>query len=84
MPQHQSAIKRVRQNEVRRLRNNEKRSKLRTLYKKAINANTKEEAEKTYRDAVAYIDKLSVKGIIHKNTAARKKSALTRHLNSVQ
>jgi small subunit ribosomal protein S20 len=84
MPQHQSAIKRVRQNEVRRLRNNQKRSKLRTLYKKAMSATTKDEAEKSYKDAIAYIDRLSVKGILHKNTAARKKSALTRHFNSVQ
>ena len=84
MPQHKSAIKRVRQNEVRRLRNNQQRSKLRTLVKRAMNSTAKDEAEQTYKEAVAYIDRLSVKGILHKNTAARKKSALTRHLNSIQ
>ena len=83
MPQHQSAIKRVRQNEVRRLRNNAKRSKLRTLVKTAMGATDKAAGEKSYKEAVAYIDKLTVKGIIHRNTAARKKSALTRHLNAL-
>ena len=83
MPQHKSAIKRVRQNEVRKLRNNGKRSKLRTLIKSTMEASDKATAEKSYKDAISYIDKLTVKGIIHKNTAARKKSALTRHLNAL-
>ncbi len=83
MPQHKSAIKRVRQNEVRKLRNNAKRSKLRTLVKSTMVATDKETAEKSYKAAVAYIDKLTVKGIIHKNTAGRQKSALTRHLNAL-
>ena len=46
-------------------------------------ATDKETAEKSYKAAVAYIDKLTVKGIIHKNTAGRQKSALTRHLNAL-
>ncbi|UCH66858.1 MAG: 30S ribosomal protein S20, partial [Ignavibacterium sp.] len=43
----------------------------------------KEEAEKLYKEAVSVIDRSVDKGKIHKNTAARKKSQLTRHLNSL-
>lgn len=83
MPQHQQAVKRVRQNETHRQRNIAKRSKLRTLYKKALNAEDKAEAEEHYKKAVSYLDKMSTKGIIHPNNAARKKSKLSKHLNSL-
>lgn len=83
MPQHKSAIKRLRQDEKRRKHNRTRRSKMRTLNKKVLAATEKEAAEKNLKDAVSLIDKLTVKGILHKNTAARKKAALTRHVNSL-
>lgn len=83
MPQHQSAIKRVRQNEKRRARNKSKRSKMKTLIKKTLETSTKEEAEKAFNVASSYLDKLAGKGLIHKNFAARKKSKMANHVNSL-
>lgn len=83
MPQHKSAIKRLRQDEKRRKHNRTRRSKMRTLNKKVLSSTDKETAEQNLKAAVSLIDKLSVKGILHKNTAARKKAALTRHVNSL-
>ena len=58
-------------------------SKIKTYVKKALDSTEKAEAEKLYKEAVAILDRNTVKGKIHKNTAARKKSALTKHLNSL-
>jgi len=46
-------------------------------------AGKKDEAEKLYKEAVSIIDKAAGKGLIKKNTAARRKSRITRHLNSL-
>ncbi|WP_069130253.1 30S ribosomal protein S20 [Rhodohalobacter halophilus] len=83
MPQHKSAIKRLRQSEKRKKHNNTRRSKMRTLTKKVLNESDKEKAQEYLNDAVSFIDRLSVKGIIHKNNAARKKSKLTNHVNNL-
>lgn len=83
MPQHKSAIKRLRQSKKRNDHNRTRRSKMRTLIKKVESATDKEEATKSLKDAVSFIDRLSVKGIIHKNTAARKKSQLTTYVNNL-
>ncbi|MDX1641777.1 MAG: 30S ribosomal protein S20 [Balneolaceae bacterium] len=83
MPQHKSAIKRMRQNKKRREHNNARRSKMRTLVKKVLSTSDKEQAEKHLKEAVSFIDRLAVKNIIHQNTAARKKSQLTTHVNNL-
>ncbi|MDZ7717266.1 MAG: 30S ribosomal protein S20 [Balneolaceae bacterium] len=83
MPQHKSAIKRMRQNKKRRSHNNARRSKMRTLIKKVMDSTDKEQAEKHLKDAVSLIDRLAVKNIIHPNRAARKKSQLTTHVNNL-
>lgn len=83
MPQHKSAIKRVRQNKKRRERNRSQRSKMRTLITKVMDATDKEEAQKLYKKATSYLDKMSSKGIIHENNAARKKSQMTKHINNL-
>jgi len=83
MPQHKSAIKRLRQSEKRKQHNNTRRSKMRTLVKKVLNESDKEKAQEYLKDAVSFIDRLSVKGIIHENNAARKKSKLTNHVNNL-
>jgi small subunit ribosomal protein S20 len=72
-----SGAKRMRQNERRRLRNRALRSKLRTAIKTA-RAGGAEPA--TVADATRALDKAVTKGVIHRNTAARKKSALARRL----
>lgn len=83
MPQHKSAIKRLRQNHKRRAHNNARRSKMRTLVKKVLSTNDKEKAEEYLKEAVSFIDRLAAKNIIHPNRAARKKSQLTTHVNNL-
>lgn len=83
MPQHKSAIKRVRQNEKRRARNRARRSKMRTLIKKVLTATEREQAEELLRAAVSHIDRMVAKGVVHRNNAARKKASLTKHVNSL-
>lgn len=79
MPNIKSAKKRVRVIETKTLRNKAIKSDLKTTLKKVETAEDKEAA---VRVAVKKIDQACAKGILHKNTAARKKSALARSLNA--
>ena len=75
-----SAIKRARQNEVRRQHNTSIRSMLRTTIKKvlkAIESGDKTQAVAAYNEAQPVIDRITHKGIFHKNKAARHKSRLS-------
>ncbi len=83
MPQHKSAVKRVRQSSKRRIANREKRSRMRTLTRKVLESNEKEQAASLLNDAISYIDRLAVKGLVHKNTAANKKSQLVKHVSNL-
>jgi small subunit ribosomal protein S20 len=74
-----SAMKRIRQNEKRRLRNRAVRSQLRTAVKTARAAQGDGQREAVL-DAIRLLDKAVTKGVVHRNTAARKKSALARRL----
>jgi small subunit ribosomal protein S20 len=56
---------------------------LRSAVKNVLTSSKKDEAEKLYKEAVSIIDKAAGKGLIKKNTAARRKSRITRHLNSL-
>jgi small subunit ribosomal protein S20 len=83
MANHKSAIKRVRQNAKRNEINRANRSKLRTQIKKlrsAIAGADKTQGGELLNPTVSLIDKAVNKGIIHKNTAARYKSRLTKHV----
>jgi small subunit ribosomal protein S20 len=83
MANHKSAEKRVRQNEKRNLINRSNRSKLRTQIKSLRNALThtdKAQSTELLNPTVSLIDKAVNKGLIHKNTAARHKSRLTKHV----
>lgn len=83
MANHKSAKKRIKTNEKRRVRNRATISKLKTLVKKVEAATEKAEAEVLYKEAVSYLDRIATRGKIHKNTAARKKSALTLLVNGL-
>ena len=83
MAQNKSAIKRDRQNVKRNAHNRARRSKMRTLIKKVMTSTNKDEALASYKETVSYLDKMSVKGVIHTNNAARKKAQLTRHINAL-
>lgn len=84
MPQHKSSVKRVRQDLKRRVHNRMLRSKMRTLVKNVLRESSKEAAEPKLRGAVAYLDRMACKGIIHKNNAANKKSTLVKYVNNLQ
>ncbi|MCH5323321.1 MAG: 30S ribosomal protein S20 [Helicobacter sp.] len=86
MPNIKSAKKRVQLSEARNARNRAERSALRTTLKKfdaAVTEGNRTEAEGAYKVAVKTVDKAVAKGILHKNNAARKKSALTLKLNAM-
>lgn len=86
MPNIKSAIKRVKTNEARRVRNASQKSALRTAIKTFENAaanGTQETAQETLVQATKKIDKAATKGLIHKNTANRKKSRLAKKLNAL-
>jgi small subunit ribosomal protein S20 len=81
-----SAVKRIRQSEKRRLRNAAVRSSVRTSVKgarAAIEGGQADQARATLVRTIQTLDKAVTKGVIHRNTAARKKSRLTRQLNAL-
>ena len=81
-----SQIKRNKQNEKRRLRNKSVKSSLKTAIRKfqaaAANGDT-ETATALMRDASRRLDKAASKGVIHKNQAANRKSAIARKMQSL-
>jgi small subunit ribosomal protein S20 len=81
-----SAVKRTKQNERRRQRNRAARSKIRSVLKSASTALESQPAASSsaVRDALRTLDKAVTQGVLHRNTAARKKSALARSLRSVK
>lgn len=83
MANHKSAEKRIRQNARRNEINRSNRSKLRTQIKKlrsAIAGSDKNVSGELLNPTVSVIDKAVNKGLIHRNTAARYKSRLTKHV----
>ncbi|MAM64107.1 MAG: 30S ribosomal protein S20 [Candidatus Marinimicrobia bacterium] len=83
MDRHPQQIKRERQDKKRRLNNVAHMSKLKTSIKKILSMSDQKEAKTLYRNTVKQIDKAASKGLIKKNTASRRKSRITRHLNSI-
>ena len=82
MANTKSAQKRMRQEEARRLRNRAVRSRIRTAVKTARAAvgTPGGDPRAVVLEAIRALDKAVAKGVIHRNTAARKKSALARRL----
>ena len=81
---HKSAQKRARQTPKKTEYNKHYKSKIRTALKKVLASKSKDNAESELKKAVALLDKAAVKGIIHRNNAANKKSHLTRHVNKIK
>ena len=82
-----SQIKRIKQNEKARQRNKAVKSELRTYVRKfreAADAGDVEEATVALRLASRKLDKAASKGVIHKNQAANRKSAINKRLNELQ
>jgi small subunit ribosomal protein S20 len=84
MANHASAAKRDRQSKVRRLRNRMNKSRMHTAIRHvedAVAAGATEAAQEALQKAAPIIQRTASKGTIHKNTAARKISRLTKRVN---
>ena len=87
MANHASALKRARQNAARNLRNRATKTRVKHMVKtvrQEIAAKSAEDARGKLNDAKAMIDKAAKKGVIHKKTAARKISRLTKMVNTLK
>lgn len=87
MPHIQSAKKRLRQNPRRRVRNQTRKTRVRTAGKaviKAVQGGDVQAAQAALKEAVSAIDRAAKRNVIHKNSAARKKSRLARAVNQLQ
>jgi small subunit ribosomal protein S20 len=87
MANHKSALKRIRQNEKRRIHNRIFRSRARTFVKKArltIASGDLEAAKEATRLAVQDLDKTASRGVIHPKNAARRKSRLMKQLAALE
>ena len=86
MANHPSALKRSRQNLKRRFRNKSVKTRVKRLTKQvrlAVNENSAEAAGAQLNTAKSVIDNASKKGVIHRKTAARKISRLSKFVNTL-
>ena len=86
MPNIKSAKKRVELSRISNEKNKQAKSVLKTALKKfdaAVTEGNREHADSAYQTAVKTIDQSVNKGILHKNTAARKKSSIARKMNTL-
>ncbi|CAM4349571.1 30S ribosomal protein S20 [Gillisia hiemivivida] len=79
MANHKSALKRIRSNETKRLRNRYQHKTTRNAIKKLKDAG-KKDAETLYPSVASMIDKLAKNNIIHDNKASNLKSKLAKHV----
>ena len=78
MANHKSALKRIRSNYKKRLRNRFQHKTVRNAIRRLKETTNKKEAKKNFPLVISMIDKLSKKNIIHRNKAANLKSKLTK------
>ena len=87
VPNTESAKKRVRQNLKRRALNSWRKRRVKSQVKSFLDAIQQSDAataETEYRKVCSVLDKVACTGTIHKNTAARRKSRLSRRLNALK
>jgi small subunit ribosomal protein S20 len=83
VPTIKSAKKRLRQSEKRRERNKAVRSRIRSAIRDLMQMESREEAEEALSEVYALLDRGAAKNVMHPNKAARKKSQLARHVESL-
>ena len=86
MPHHKSAEKRLRQTETRTVINRARMSRVRTFVKKvetAIETGDKAAAQSAFQLAQPELHRATTKGVLHKNTVARKLSRLAARINAL-
>ena len=84
MANHKSALKRARQNDIRRLRNRGYKTQVKNAVKNvrsAISENTPDKAQEDLKAAVSIIQKTVSRGVIHRKTASRKIARLSRQVH---
>ena len=86
LPNIKSAIKRVKVSEAKTLKNTIRKSALKTSIKKCKEAISTgaDTATDSYKATTKAIDKAAAKNLLHKNTAARRKSRLAKALNAAK
>ncbi|MTI32980.1 30S ribosomal protein S20 [Xanthovirga aplysinae] len=83
MANHKSALKRIRSNNAKRLRNRYYAKTTRTFIKRLRKTTDKAEAQELYKKVSSMLDKLAKRNIIHKNKAANNKSKLAKVVSSL-
>jgi len=83
MANHKSALKRIRSNEAKRLRNRHQHKTTRNTMKKFLETTAKKDANKLLPEVVSMIDKLAKNNVIHNNKAANLKSNMAKHVASL-
>lgn len=86
MANHKSALKRARQNEVRRMRNKSTKTRIKNIVKDvrlAVSEKSEESALTKLDTAKSIIDNAAKKGVIHKKSASRKISRLSKIVNAI-
>ena len=83
MANHKSALKRIRANNAKRLRNRYQLKTTRAFVRKLRAATDKTEAQTLYKEVSSMLDRLAKKNIIHKNKAANNKSKLAKLVNNL-
>ncbi len=86
MANHKSALKRARQNEVKRINNKGYKTRVKKAVKEvrtAISDNSVDQAKKSFVKTVSIVQKAASKGVIHKKQASRKISRLATQINQL-
>jgi small subunit ribosomal protein S20 len=83
MANHKSALKRIRQAEVRKQENRYYARTMRNAVRQLRNTTAREEATELLPRVSSLLDKLAKKKVIHSNKASNLKSSLTRHVSSL-
>ena len=87
MPHNNQAKKRLRQDDVRRIRSRSIRREIKTLTKRFaahVEDRERDEAVETFRTIVSKLDKAAKRRVYHKNTVARRKSHAARLLSTIE
>ncbi|MCP3658932.1 MAG: 30S ribosomal protein S20 [Bacteroidetes bacterium] len=83
MANHKSAVKRIRSNNAKSIRNKYWLKTCRTSIKKLKKVKDKKEAQSLLKITVSMLDKLAKKRIIHKNKASNIKSSISKFVNVI-
>lgn len=86
MANHKSALKRARQNEVKRINNKGYKTRVKKAVKEvrtALSDNSVDQARQSFVKTVSIVQKAASKGVIHRNQASRKISRLATQINQL-